>query len=85
VLTIMDGEIVFAQDAFSEFAPPPLPVEPDWSPVTEFGGAYRLRKVAAPGGGGGGSGARGASLRVAVLTTSGTTAGVAAAPAAGDC
>jgi predicted amidohydrolase YtcJ len=40
VLTIMDGEIVFAQDPFSGFAPPPLPVEPGWSPVTEFGAAY---------------------------------------------
>ena len=38
VLTIMDGEIVFAQDPFSRFAPPPLPVEPDWSPIAEFGG-----------------------------------------------
>jgi predicted amidohydrolase YtcJ len=46
VLTVMDGEIVFAQGPFSEFAPPPLPVEPGWSPVTEFGGAYR---PAAPG------------------------------------
>jgi hypothetical protein len=44
VLTIMDGEIVFAQDPFSGFAPPPLPVEPDWSPVTEFGGAYLPRR-----------------------------------------
>jgi hypothetical protein len=53
VLTIMAGEIVFAQDPFSGFAPPPLPVEPDWSPIAEFGGARIPRNVAAPVGGGG--------------------------------
>jgi hypothetical protein len=53
VLTIMDGEIVFAQGPFSGLAPPPLPVEPDWSLIEEFGGAYVPRKVGSPGGGGG--------------------------------
>jgi predicted amidohydrolase YtcJ len=57
VLTIMDGEIVFAQDPFSALGPPSLPVEPDWSPVAEFGGAYVPPKVVTGGGGPVGSGA----------------------------
>jgi hypothetical protein len=61
VLTIMDGEIVFAQDPYARFAPPPLPVEPDWSPIVEFGGAYIPHKGAR----GGGSGARGDHLHAA--------------------
>jgi predicted amidohydrolase YtcJ len=48
VLTVMDGEIVFAQGPFSELAPPPLPVEPGWSPVAEFGGAYRPANAIPP-------------------------------------
>jgi predicted amidohydrolase YtcJ len=52
VLTIMDGDIVFAQGPFASLAPPPLPVEPDWSPVKEFGGAYIARAGTAAGGGG---------------------------------
>jgi hypothetical protein len=55
VLTFMDGDIVFAQGPFSAFAPPPLPVEPDWSPVAEFGGAYITRRGSVPASGGGGS------------------------------
>jgi predicted amidohydrolase YtcJ len=54
-LTIMDGDIVFAQGPFAAFAPPPLPVEPDWSPVAEFGGAYLTRRGSVPASGGGGS------------------------------
>jgi hypothetical protein len=65
VLTIMDGVIVFAQDPFSRFAPPPLPAEPDWSPIAEFGGAYVPPKVVAQGSGGGGSAGSGAHLNVA--------------------
>jgi predicted amidohydrolase YtcJ len=48
LLTIMDGEVVFAQGPFSQLAPPPLPVEPDWSPVAEFGGAYVPRLSTTP-------------------------------------
>jgi predicted amidohydrolase YtcJ len=61
VLTIMDGEIVFAQDPYSRFAPPPLPVEPDWSPIVEFGGAYIPQKGARSAG----PGVRGAHLHTA--------------------
>jgi predicted amidohydrolase YtcJ len=39
LLTVTNGQIVFASDAFAKFAPPPLPpVQPDWSPVARFGG-----------------------------------------------
>ncbi len=51
VLTIMDGDVVFAQGPFSELAPPALPVEPDWSPVARFGGAYVPRQAVALAGG----------------------------------
>jgi predicted amidohydrolase YtcJ len=51
VLTIMDGDVVFAQGPFSELAPPALPVEPDWSPVAKFGGAYIPRHAVALTGG----------------------------------
>jgi predicted amidohydrolase YtcJ len=65
VLTMMDGDIVFAQGPFSALAPPPLPVEPDWSPVAEFGGAYIARKGTVPASGGGGSSANGSQLHIA--------------------
>ena len=29
-------------DDFAKVSPPPLPVLPDWSPVKEYGGYYRL-------------------------------------------
>lgn len=38
VLTIVGGRIVHATEEFSSHAPPPLPVLPEWSPVTVFGG-----------------------------------------------
>jgi len=34
VLTVVDGKVVYASDAFSHLAPPSLPVEPSWSPAT---------------------------------------------------
>jgi predicted amidohydrolase YtcJ len=40
VLTIMGGKIVYANGPFSRLAPPPLPVSPDWSPVTRYGGYF---------------------------------------------
>jgi len=33
VLTVMNGKVVHAKGAFRRFAPPPLPVDPAWSPV----------------------------------------------------
>jgi hypothetical protein len=38
VLTIVGGKIVHATDKFKPFAPPPVPVLPEWSPITVFGG-----------------------------------------------
>jgi hypothetical protein len=48
VLTIVGGNIVYANAEFSKLAPPALPVSPDWSPVKEFGG-YANRPDQAPG------------------------------------
>lgn len=39
-LTITDGKVVYAKEAFSAFAPAPLPVLPVWSPVKFYGGYY---------------------------------------------
>ena len=38
VLTLVGGKPVYAAAEFACFAPPPLPVSPDWSPVAKFGG-----------------------------------------------
>ncbi|XGV94766.1 MAG: amidohydrolase [Leptolyngbya sp. BL-A-14] len=46
VLTIVDGNIVYGADEFSDLAPPPLPVVPEWSPVAVYGG-YAKTPVAA--------------------------------------
>ena len=40
VLTIVGGEIVYAESEFKQFAPPELPVSPSWSPVKIFGGYH---------------------------------------------
>ncbi|QCP53649.1 amidohydrolase [Trinickia violacea] len=37
VLTVVDGEVVYADEEFSPLAPADLPVGPSWSPVAEFG------------------------------------------------
>lgn len=42
LLTVLDGRVVHAAGAFAEHAPPPIPVEPDWSPVAVFGGHWRV-------------------------------------------
>jgi len=41
VLTIVGGNVVYAADQFRKLGPPALPVSPDWSPVTHFGGHAR--------------------------------------------
>ncbi|MCC7695654.1 amidohydrolase [Janthinobacterium sp. EB271-G4-7A] len=41
VLTIVGGKIVYGQAEFSNLAPPPIPVLPDWSPVKNVAGHYR--------------------------------------------
>jgi hypothetical protein len=38
VLTVVGGNIVHATEEFSSYAPPSLPVLPEWSPVKVFGG-----------------------------------------------
>ncbi|WP_010584491.1 amidohydrolase [Schlesneria paludicola] len=40
VLTVVGGKIVYANGPFSNLAPKPLPVSPDWSPVGTYGGYY---------------------------------------------
>ncbi len=40
VLTIVDGKPVYATKEFSDLAPPPLPISPDWSPVKYYGGYH---------------------------------------------
>jgi predicted amidohydrolase YtcJ len=41
VLTLVDGKVVYAAGAFAPLAPPPIPVVPEWSPVTNVPGHYR--------------------------------------------
>lgn len=38
VLTVVGGRIVHATDEFASHAPPALPVLPEWSPISVFGG-----------------------------------------------
>jgi predicted amidohydrolase YtcJ len=47
VLTVVGGKIVYAAGEFKEFAPPALPVSPDWSPVKIFGGYQNSNSKAA--------------------------------------
>jgi predicted amidohydrolase YtcJ len=53
-LTIVGGKVVFAAKPFEPLGPPPIPVLPDWSPVTRFGGHWRPEEHKGGGGGGGG-------------------------------
>ncbi|MEM8604739.1 MAG: amidohydrolase [Cyanobacteria bacterium P01_H01_bin.121] len=45
VLTIVDGKPVYAAAEFSDLAPPPLPISPNWSPVQYYGGYHNDSKV----------------------------------------
>ncbi|MBS0975767.1 amidohydrolase, partial [Serratia rubidaea] len=40
LLTLVDGKVVYAAGPFSPLAPPPIPVLPEWSPVTNVPGHY---------------------------------------------
>ncbi len=53
VLTVVDGEIVFAAGPYKEHDRALPAVMPDWSPVAQFGGAYRPGRGDARSGGGG--------------------------------
>lgn len=39
-MTVVDGKIVYAKGEFSSFAPPSVPVLPDWSPTNLYNGYY---------------------------------------------
>lgn len=41
VLTIVGGKVVHAKDDFSDLAPPPIPILPDWSPLHLYKGYDR--------------------------------------------
>ena len=41
VLTVVDGNVVYAAGTFGAEAPPSIPVLPDWSPVVKVPGHYR--------------------------------------------
>jgi predicted amidohydrolase YtcJ len=47
VLTMVGGRVVHAAEEFSDLAPPPLPVSPDWSPVKHYGGYARVSQAQA--------------------------------------
>ncbi|GAB57985.1 amidohydrolase [Rheinheimera nanhaiensis] len=42
VLTVVDGKVVYAADDFSTHGPTPIPVIPEWSPVTMYPGHARV-------------------------------------------
>src|SRR5262245_47183228 len=46
VLTVVGGKVVYASEEFSKFAPPSVPVSPDWSPVKTYGGYARTHGAA---------------------------------------
>ncbi len=50
VLTLVDGQVVYGAGVFAHFAPPPLPVMPEWSPVAAYGGYARSTEPATSGG-----------------------------------
>ncbi|WP_415327837.1 amidohydrolase [Chryseobacterium sp. MMS23-Vi53] len=41
-MTVVDGKIVYAKGEFSSFAPPSIPVLPDWSPTNLYNGYYPI-------------------------------------------
>lgn len=43
-MTIVGGKIVYAKDKFSNYAPPTIPILPDWSPTKSFNGFYNKGK-----------------------------------------
>jgi predicted amidohydrolase YtcJ len=42
LLTVLGGKVVHAAGEFREHAPPTVPVLPEWSPVSRFGGHWRV-------------------------------------------
>jgi len=50
VLTMVGGSVVYAATPFARLAPPALPVSPDWSPVSRYGGYQHAGGHTAPAG-----------------------------------
>src|SRR5260370_24441929 len=50
VLTMVGGSVVYAAKPFERLAPPALPVSPDWSPVSRYGGYQHAGGHTAPAG-----------------------------------
>jgi predicted amidohydrolase YtcJ len=46
ILTVVGGEIVYADQEFNGYAPPTLPISPSWSPVIRYGGYYLAEQQA---------------------------------------
>jgi len=42
LMTVVGGDIVHAAGAFAPLGPPPIPILPEWSPVSRFGGHWRV-------------------------------------------
>jgi predicted amidohydrolase YtcJ len=50
VMTIVGGNVVYGTGEFTQYGPLPLPVSPDWSPVSKYGGyGAPLRREACQG------------------------------------
>jgi hypothetical protein len=49
LLTIVNGKVVYAAGPFKSLDPPLPPVIPDWSPVSQFGGAWHDREASVAG------------------------------------
>jgi predicted amidohydrolase YtcJ len=45
-LTVVGGEVVYANEDFSSLAPPPLPIALDWAPTAHYGGYHNARTSA---------------------------------------
>jgi predicted amidohydrolase YtcJ len=43
-LTVVGGEVVYANEDFHQLAPPPLPLALDWAPTNQYGGYYNPMK-----------------------------------------
>jgi hypothetical protein len=47
-LTVVAGEVVYANKDFDDHAPAPLPIALDWAPTLHYGGYYNpLKRMAA--------------------------------------
>lgn len=47
VLTVVNGEVVYAIDDFDDIAPSPLPAALDWAPTAHYGGYYSSQQILA--------------------------------------